>query len=96
MTTLKTEIFFIPCETKSPTYRKQLDKFDEWFSQCHNTLHFMACLILGASEMAETAVQSCRLRAFRHPRVFESQGAFRGWVLRLLIAEALSIRCRAA
>jgi DNA-directed RNA polymerase specialized sigma24 family protein len=96
MATTKTEIFFIPREAKSPTSRKQLDRFEEWFSRCHNTLYFTACLILGGSKTAESAVQSCRLKASRIPQGFESEGAFRGWILRLLITEALSILSQAA
>jgi DNA-directed RNA polymerase specialized sigma24 family protein len=37
-------------------------------------------------------VQNCWIRACRNPQRFESEGAFRSWVLRLLISEALSIR----
>jgi DNA-directed RNA polymerase specialized sigma24 family protein len=91
MATVSTEIFFIPRETRSPTSRKQFDKLDEWFSRCHNTLHFMARLILGGSDMAERAVRNCRFRASRSRLSFESEGPFRSWLLRLLISEALSI-----
>ena len=78
-------------ETTSPTSRKQSDRFEGCFSLCHNTLHFTACRILGDSEKAESAVQSCRRKVSRIPHDFESKGAFRSWILRLLIAEALSI-----
>jgi len=91
MATLNTEIYFIPPEPKSPASRKRFDKLDEWFSRCHNTLHFTASLILGGSEMAERAVRNCRFRAFRSLQSFESEGPFRSWLLRLLISEALSI-----
>jgi DNA-directed RNA polymerase specialized sigma24 family protein len=91
MATTTTEIFFISREAKSPTFRRQLGRFEEWFSRCHNTLHFTARLILGGSEKAESAVQSCRLKVSRIPHDFESEGAFRSWILRLLITEALSI-----
>jgi DNA-directed RNA polymerase specialized sigma24 family protein len=91
MATVNTEIFFIPRETKSSTVRKTFDKFDEWFSRCHNTLHFTACLILGGSQRAERAVRNCRFRASRSLRSFESEGHFRSWLLRLLISEALFI-----
>jgi DNA-directed RNA polymerase specialized sigma24 family protein len=91
MATATTEIFFISRETKSPAFRRQLDRFEEWFSRCHNTLHFTARLILDGAEKAESAIQSCRLKAARIPHNFDSEGAFRSWILRLLITEALSI-----
>jgi DNA-directed RNA polymerase specialized sigma24 family protein len=91
MATTTTEIFFISREAKSPTLQRQLDRFEEWFSRCHNTLHFTARLILDGAETAEFAVQSCRLKASRIPHNFDREGAFRSWILRLLITEALSM-----
>ena len=91
MATINTDLFSLPRETKSPTFRKSFDKFDEWFSRCYNTLHFTASLILGGSEMAERAVRNCRFKGSRSLRSFESEGLFHSWLLRLLISEALSI-----
>ena len=71
--------------------RNGWDQFNQWFSQCHNTLHFMAGMILGGSENAERAVQNCWIRASRTLPSIESEGPFRSWVLRILISEALSI-----
>lgn len=85
------EGFFKQNGTEQVASREQMHKFDEWFTRCHKTLQYTACLILGGSEMAEYAIQKCWFRASRNPPNFESEGAFRSWVLRLLIGEALSI-----
>jgi DNA-directed RNA polymerase specialized sigma24 family protein len=68
-----------------------MEKFDEWFSRCRNMLEYTACLILADSKMAESAVQNGWFKASRNPPGFESEGAFRSWVLRLVISEALQI-----
>jgi DNA-directed RNA polymerase specialized sigma24 family protein len=86
-----TESLFNERKTVQLASGEQLHKFDEWFSRCHKTLQYTACLILGGSEIAEYAVQKCRFRASLNPPDFESEGAFRSWAVRLLISEALSI-----
>jgi DNA-directed RNA polymerase specialized sigma24 family protein len=86
-----TEILFRQPNIEKLRAREQLDKFGDWFSRCHNTLHFTAFLILGDSERAERAVQSCWFRASRKLPGFENEGPFRSWLLRLLISEALSM-----
>jgi DNA-directed RNA polymerase specialized sigma24 family protein len=65
--------------------------FDEWFSRCQGPLHFTACRVLGSPEGADLAVQSCCLTASRNPPMFDREGAFRSWLLRVLIDEALTI-----
>ena len=82
---------FKPHEIRPPNSRKQLDNFDEWFSRSHNALQYVAHRILGDYLMVERAVQNCWLRASRNPPRFECEGAFRSWLLRLLIGEALSV-----
>jgi catechol 2,3-dioxygenase-like lactoylglutathione lyase family enzyme len=86
-----TDMFFKPHKTTPPTLRWQLDKFNEWFSRCHNALQHIANQILGDYLMAEHALQNCWFRASRNPQKLENEGAFRSWVVRLLISEALSI-----
>jgi DNA-directed RNA polymerase specialized sigma24 family protein len=90
-TATTTDIFFTSHETKPPTSRSQLEEFDEWFSRCRSTLEYTAYLILADSKMAESAVQNCRFKASRNPPRFESEGAFRSWVLRRVISEAVHI-----
>jgi DNA-directed RNA polymerase specialized sigma24 family protein len=85
-TATTTDIFFKP-----QTSRSQLEQFDEWFSRCRNTLEYVACLILADSKMAESAVKNCWFKASQNPPGFESEGAFRSWVLRRVISEALHL-----
>ena len=78
-------------ERTTPAHRKEWDTFDERFSHCRKTLHFVAFRILGDSEKAAYAVENCRVKALRNLPRFEGRGAFGSWLLRLLIDEALSI-----
>ena len=65
--------------------------FLERFWRCNSLLHFLAYRILGTHEGAGNAVESCRIVASRNPPDFEYEGAFRSWVARILIDEALAI-----
>jgi DNA-directed RNA polymerase specialized sigma24 family protein len=65
--------------------------FDTQFSRWRGLLYFIACRVLDDRDEAEEAVQNCLLSATAHPPTFESQGAFRSWLLRILIDEALVI-----
>jgi DNA-directed RNA polymerase specialized sigma24 family protein len=69
--------------------------FNAWFSRCRGALHFTACRVLGGAERAELAVQNCWLKASRSPRTFDREGAFRSWLLRILIDEASTLRQQA-
>jgi hypothetical protein len=92
MTTVATtDIFFTSHETGWQTSQSQVEKLDEWFSRCRNTLEYTACLILADSKMAESAVQNCWFEAVRNPPGFEIEGAFRSWILRRVINDALHI-----
>jgi len=70
--------------------------FENRFSRCCPLLEFLACRILGGHEDVEMAVQNCRIAASRNPPGFEYEGAFRSWLVRVLIDEALAIRKRKA
>jgi DNA-directed RNA polymerase specialized sigma24 family protein len=65
--------------------------FDTQFSRWRGLLYFIACRVLDDRDEAEEAVQNCLLSATAHPPTFESQGAFRSWLLRILIDKALVI-----
>jgi DNA-directed RNA polymerase specialized sigma24 family protein len=65
--------------------------FDARFSRCFRLLHFVACRVLGGDERAHDAIAACWLTASRNPPRFEYEGAFRGWLVRVLIDEALAI-----
>jgi DNA-directed RNA polymerase specialized sigma24 family protein len=69
-------------------------KFKERFSRCSPLLHFLAGRILGRHEEVEEAVRSCRITASHNLPRFEYEGAFRSWLVRILIDEALAIRQR--
>jgi len=62
------------------------------FSCCHQLLHFIACRVLGGPEHANAAIENCWLTASRNPPRFEYEGAFRSWLVRVLIDGALAIR----
>jgi DNA-directed RNA polymerase specialized sigma24 family protein len=64
------------------------DTFELQFSRCRRLLHFVARRILNCVEEAEEAVKNCRLKASRNPPRFSSEGAFKSWLVRILIDEA--------
>ena len=65
--------------------------FDARFLRCFRLLHFVACRVLGGDERAHDAMTACWLTASRNPPRFEYEGEFRGWLVRVLIDEALAI-----
>jgi DNA-directed RNA polymerase specialized sigma24 family protein len=67
------------------------DKFRTRFCRCQRLLHFIACRVLGGPERAEAVIDNCWLKASRNPPRFEYEGAFRSWLVRVLIDEALAI-----
>ena len=66
--------------------------FDVWFSRSLAVLHSTACRVLGGPEEADLAINNCRVAASCNTPSFVSEGAFRSWLLRVLIDEALTIR----
>jgi DNA-directed RNA polymerase specialized sigma24 family protein len=66
----------------------QQSTFDRQFSHCGELLHFIARRILHCVQDAEEAVKNCRLTASRNPPGFSSEGAFKSWLVRILIDEA--------
>jgi DNA-directed RNA polymerase specialized sigma24 family protein len=65
--------------------------FHARFSRCSRLLHFIACRVLGGCERAGEAIENSWLRASWNPPRFEYEGAFRSWLVRVLIDEALAI-----
>lgn len=65
--------------------------FDARFSRCRGLLCFIARKVLSGNERAESAVRNCFVTASRQSPRFEYEGAFRCWLLRVLIDEALLI-----
>lgn len=71
--------------------QEHLVLFEHRFSRCRPLLQFLACRILSSHEEADDAVQNCRITASRNPPRFEYEGAFRSWLVRVLIDEALAV-----
>jgi DNA-directed RNA polymerase specialized sigma24 family protein len=73
--------------------QKNLDEdqalFDVRFWRAYRLLHFVADRILNDSERAKLAVENCWHSASIRPPHFDHQGAFRSWLVRVLIDEAL-------
>ena len=65
--------------------------FEDRFARCCRLLHFLAARILGSQDEAGDAVRNCRAAASRNPPSFESEGAFRSWLARILIDEACAL-----
>ena len=65
--------------------------FEDRFARCRRLLHFLAARILGSQDEAGDAVRNCRAAASRNPPSFESEGAFRSWLARILIDEACAL-----
>ena len=70
---------------------KDLAVFRARFRRCHRLLHFLAGRVLGDSERADKAVENCWLKASRNPPRLHYEGAFRSWLVRVLVDEALAL-----
>jgi DNA-directed RNA polymerase specialized sigma24 family protein len=71
--------------------KEQSAIFVRRFLRSYRLLIFIACRVLGNEETAPIAVQNCWRTASRNPPHFEYEGAFRSWLVRVLIDEALTI-----
>ena len=65
--------------------------FEDRHARCRHLLHFLAVRILGSEDEAEDAVRNCGAAASRNPPSFDSEGAFRSWLARILIDEACAL-----
>ena len=65
--------------------------FEILFSRYRPILYRLAQRILRNHEESEDAVQNCSLAAFRKMESFKYEGAFRGWLARILVNEAITI-----
>ncbi len=64
---------------------------NELFSRYYKFLHALACRVLGGREDAQDVVQNCLFRAVRRLQQFNSDGAFRNWLARILVNEAIDL-----
>jgi Sigma-70 region 2 len=69
----------------------RIGALDLLLSQYRSTLSLVAYRVLGDQHLVEDAVQRCLLSASRDVPQFENEGAFRSWLVRVLIDEALLI-----
>jgi len=67
-------------------------EFDRRFRRCRGLLRLIALQILGEERAANEAVHRCWLVASRKRPSFAWEGAFRSWLLRMVIDEALLLR----
>ncbi len=63
--------------------------FEARFWRCNRLLRFIAGLILADPEEVLKAIENCRHSASVRAPHFEYEGAFRSWLVRVLIDEAL-------
>ena len=68
--------------------------FERQFAHSRKLLSFLARRILNCVQEAEEAVKNCRLNASRNPPRFSSEGAFKSWLVRILIDEATLLRTK--
>jgi len=66
--------------------------FDARFSRYRSLLVFIARHILGDEAWVEEAMRNCQRSYSGGQRKFNAEGAFRSWLLRVLINEALAVR----
>jgi DNA-directed RNA polymerase specialized sigma24 family protein len=71
--------------------QEQATEFDLRFGRCYRLLHFIAFRVLGDFADVDLAIHNCRRTASRNPLHFQYEGAFRSWLLRVLIDEALAL-----
>jgi DNA-directed RNA polymerase specialized sigma24 family protein len=65
--------------------------FAQRFKRGHRLLRSIAYRVLGDEKRAAIAIQNCWRTASRNPPRFESEDAFRSWLIRILIDEAVAI-----
>ena len=71
--------------------QSNLDALDVLLSRYRQTLLLVAYRVLGDHNQAEDAVQRCLMSSSWNVPHFETEGAFRSWLIRVLIDKALII-----
>src|SRR5580704_14931730 len=61
------------------------------FWRSYGMLRFIAFHVLGGPARAEEAIENCWYTASRGVPLFEYEGEFRSWLLRVFIEEALAL-----
>ena len=73
------------------TEQEQPAIFAERFLRAYRLLDFIACRVLCEKKRAQIAIHNCWQTASRNPPRFEFEGAFRSWLVKFLIDEAVAI-----
>jgi len=81
----------VPKSLKCRESPEQAQGFAFRFSPYRPLLYSLACRVLGDIPGAENALENCWRTASRNPPEFDYEGAFRSWLARVLINEALAI-----
>jgi DNA-directed RNA polymerase specialized sigma24 family protein len=81
----------VPESQKCRESPEHAQRFASRFSRYRPLLHSLACRVLADIRCAEDAVENCWRTASRNPPKFDCEGAFRSWLARVLIDEALAI-----
>lgn len=76
-------------EDKTISTSQQKLEADILFSRYRRTLSLVAYRVLGNYEEAEDAVQNCLRTAVDNVPLLEDEGAFRCWLVRVLIDQAV-------
>jgi DNA-directed RNA polymerase specialized sigma24 family protein len=71
--------------------QEQPAMFAQRFLRSYRLLNFIAERLLGGQDRAAIAIQNCWRTASRKPPRVKYEGAFRSWLLRVLIDEALAL-----
>lgn len=77
-----------PLESDGDSRADRQRAFELQFSRNHELLYFIACRILNCPDEAEEAVKNCFHTASQNPPDCGSEGAFKSWLVRILIDEA--------
>jgi DNA-directed RNA polymerase specialized sigma24 family protein len=77
-----------PLEPGDEFHQDLQSAFELQLSRNHELLYFIACRILTCPQEAEEAVKNCLHTASQSPPDCGSEGAFKSWLLRILIDEA--------
>jgi DNA-directed RNA polymerase specialized sigma24 family protein len=72
-------------------WQENLVSLDVPFSRYRRVLYRVAYRVLDNHQEAKDAVRNCLLAASGNAPRFENEGAFRSWLVRVLIDEALAI-----
>jgi len=78
----------------TPVWKDSADRSMAFYvraSRYRGLLHFVAYRVLGNPDRADIAVENCLFSASHRVTAFDCEGAFRSWLVRIAIDQALAI-----